>query len=139
MACVIEMNAAATRAQLPFLTDQIPGIGGSLKARPEDFFVQELPLYEPSGEGEHVYVEFQKIGMTTFDAIDRIARVLRVHPRDIGYAGMKDARAITRQIFSIPGTTEQAVMGLKIPNIEPLWAARHGNKLRLGHLAGNRF
>jgi tRNA pseudouridine13 synthase len=98
-----------------------------------------LPLYEPSGEGEHVYAEFQKIGMTTFDAIDRIARVLHVHPRDIGYAGMKDARAITRQIFSIPGTTEQAVMGLKIPNLEPLWAARHGNKLRLGHLAGNRF
>jgi tRNA pseudouridine13 synthase len=133
------MNAHAARAQLPYFTESIPGIGGSLKNRPEDFFVQELPLYEPSGEGEHVYGEFQKIGMTTFDAIDRIAKALRVHPRDIGYAGMKDARAITRQIFSIPGTTEQAVMGLKIPNIEPLWAARHGNKLRLGHLSGNRF
>src|SRR6266566_2650468 len=124
---------------LPYLTSNIPGIGGTLKTRPEDFFVQELPLYEPSGQGEHVYAEFQKIGLSTFDAIDRIGRALYVQSRDIGYAGLKDARAITRQIFSIPNTTEAAVMKLKIPNIEPLWAARHGNKLRLGHLAGNRF
>jgi tRNA pseudouridine13 synthase len=124
---------------LPYLTQDIPGIGGSIKNRAEDFFVQELPLYEPSGEGEHVYAEFQKIGLSTFDAIDRIGRALYVSSRDIGYAGMKDARAITRQIFSIPNTTEDAVMKLKLPGIEPLWAARHGNKLRLGHLAGNRF
>jgi len=124
---------------LPYLTQDIPGIGGSIKNRAEDFFVQELPLYEPGGEGEHVYAEFQKIGLSTFDAIDRIGRALYVSSRDIGYAGMKDARAITRQIFSIPNTTEEAVMKLKLPGIEPLWAARHGNKLRLGHLAGNRF
>src|SRR6266516_521472 len=124
---------------LPYLTKDIPGIGGSIKNRAEDFFVQELPLYEPSGEGEHVYAEFQKVGLSTFDAIDQIGRALYVSSRDIGYAGMKDARAITRQIFSIPNTTEEAVMKLKLPNIEPLWAARHGNKLRLGHLAGNRF
>jgi tRNA pseudouridine13 synthase len=124
---------------LPYLTSEIPGIGGTLKSRPEDFFVQEVPLYEPSGVGEHVYAEFQKIGLSTFDAIDKIGRALYVQSRDIGYAGMKDARAITRQIFSIPNTTEAAVMKLKIPDLEPLWAARHGNKLRLGHLAGNRF
>src|SRR5205823_10871370 len=104
---------------LPYLTSNIPGIGGTLKTRPEDFFVQELPLYEPSGQGEHVYAEFQKIGLSTFDAIDRIGRALYVQSRDIGYAGLKDARAITRQIFSIPNTTEAAVMKLKIPNIEP--------------------
>jgi len=124
---------------LPYLTQDILGIGGTIKTRAEDFFVQELPLYEPSGQGEHVYAEFQKIGLSTFDAIDRIGRALYVSSRDIGYAGLKDARAITRQIFSIPNTTEEAVMKLKLPNIEPLWAARHGNKLRLGHLAGNRF
>src|SRR6266480_6901163 len=124
---------------LPYLTQDIPGIGGLIKNRAEDFFVQELPLYEPSGQGEHVYAEFQKVGLTTFDAIDQIGRALYVSSRDIGYAGMKDARAITRQILSIPNTTEEAVMRLKLPDIEPLWAARHGNKLRLGHLAGNRF
>src|SRR4051812_40028172 len=137
MGFVIEYHPFAMA--LPYFTQDIPGIGGSIKNRAEDFFVQELPLYEPSGQGEHVYAEFQKIGLTTFDAIDRIGRALYVSSRDIGYAGLKDARAITRQIFSIPNTTEEAVMKLKLPNIQPLWAARHGNKLRLGHLAGNRF
>jgi len=123
---------------LPYLTD-FPGVGGVIKARPEDFFVQEIPLYEPSGEGEHVYCEFQKINLTTFDAIHRIADALRISSRDIGYAGMKDANAISRQIFSIFGTTPEAVMNLRLPDIQVQWAARHGNKLRLGHLAGNRF
>jgi tRNA pseudouridine13 synthase len=124
---------------LPYLTRDFPGVGGSIKQRPEDFFVQEVPLYEPSGEGEHVYAEVQKVGLTTFDAINKIADALRISSRDIGYAGLKDARAITRQVFSIPGVREQDVMGLHIPNMTIQWAARHGNKLRLGHLAGNRF
>jgi tRNA pseudouridine13 synthase len=125
--------------ELPYFTTDFPGIGGAIKERPEDFFVQELPLYEPSGEGEHVYAEVQKVGLTTFEAIKRIADALNVSSRDIGYAGLKDAHAITRQIFSIPGTTEQAVMNLRFPNLTIQWAARHGNKIRLGHLAGNRF
>ncbi len=124
---------------LPFLTGDFPGIGGSIKQRPEDFFVQEIPLYEPSGQGEHVYCEIEKIGLSTFDAIDRIAQALNVDPRDVGYAGLKDANAITRQIFSIAGTTESAIMNLHVPKMSVQWAARHGNKLRLGHLRGNRF
>jgi tRNA pseudouridine13 synthase len=126
---------------LPPLTKDFPGIGGSLKGRPEDFFVQEIPLYEPSGAGEHVYCEIQKVGLTTFDAVNRVADALRVPTNDIGYAGLKDARAVTRQVLSIRGTTEDAVMGVsgRIPGLTVLWAARHGNKLRLGHLAGNRF
>src|SRR5438105_1408463 len=125
--------------ELPYLTTDFPGIGGALKQRAEDFFVQEIPLYEPSGEGEHVYAEVQKVGMTTFEAIKRIADTLHVSSRDIGYAGLKDAHAITRQVFSIPDTTEQAVMNLRIPDLTIQWAARHGNKIRLGHLKGNRF
>ena len=124
--------------ELPYVSD-FPGVGGVIKQRPEDFFVQDLPLYEPSGSGEHVYCEIQKARISTFEAIDRIARALDVHPRDIGYAGMKDAQAVTRQVFSIPGTTESAVMALQVPDLSVLWAARHGNKLRLGHLWGNRF
>jgi len=124
---------------LPYLTRDFPGIGGKIKSRAEDFFVQEIPLYETSGEGEHVYCEIQKVGLTTFDAVHRIAAALGVSSRDIGYAGLKDARAISRQILSIWGTSEEAVMGLKIPDIAVQWAARHGNKLRLGHLEGNRF
>lgn len=124
---------------LAYLTKDFPGVGGAIKRRAEDFFVQEVPLYEPSGEGEHVYCEIQKVETTTFQAIDRIARALNVPARDIGYAGMKDAHAVTRQVLSIRGTTEQAVMGLNWPDLTVQWAARHGNKLRLGHLAGNRF
>ena len=125
---------------LPYLTPQLPGVGGVIKERPEDFFVQEIPLYEPSGEGEHVYVEIQKIGLTTFEAINRLADALNVSSRDIGYAGMKDAHAITRQVFSIVGTTPEAAMSTPLPDgMTVQWASRHGNKLRTGHLAGNRF
>lgn len=123
---------------LPYL-NSFPGIGGVIKQRPEDFFVQELPLYEPGGEGEHVYVEVQKVGLSTFDAINRLADLLHVSSRDIGFAGMKDAQAVTRQIFSIHGTTEERAMSVRLPNLAVQWAVRHGNKLRLGHLSGNRF
>jgi tRNA pseudouridine13 synthase len=124
---------------LPNLTKDFPGVGGVIKQRDEDFFVQEIPLYEPSGEGEHVYCEIQKVGLTTFDALHRLAGALDIASRDIGYAGLKDARAITRQIFSIPRVTPEAVMALQLPGMQIYWAARHGNKLRLGHLRGNRF
>src|SRR5438552_13613144 len=107
---------------LPHLSKDIPGIGGTIKNRAEDFFVQELPLYEPSGQGEHVYCEIQKIGITTFEAIDRIARALNVSPRGIGYAGMKDANAVTRQSLSILDTTPEAVMALNLEGISMLWA-----------------
>jgi tRNA pseudouridine13 synthase len=124
---------------LPHCTPDLPGVGGSIKQRPEDFFVQEIPLYEPAGQGEHVYCEIEKIGLSTFETIDRVARALNVSPRDIGYAGLKDAAAITRQLFSIRGADESAVMNLHLPQMSVKWAARHGNKLRLGHLGGNRF
>src|SRR5262245_11226515 len=84
---------------LPYVTNDFADIGGVIKQRPDDFFVQELPLYEPSGQGEHVYAEIQKVGMSTFDAIERIAYELGVSSRDIGYAGMKDTHAITRQVL----------------------------------------
>ena len=124
---------------LPYLTRDFPGIGGTLKQRAEDFFVQEIPLYEPSGAGEHVYAEIQKVGLTTFDAVNRIAAALNVSPRDVGFAGLKDAKAISRQIISIPLVSEEAVMKLNVPGVTVQWAARHGNKLRLGHLKANRF
>ncbi len=124
---------------LPLSTPTLPGVGGVIKARSEDFFVQEIPLYEPSGDGEHVFCEIEKVGIPTFTAIDWIARGLDVPTREIGYAGMKDAKAVTRQTLSIWGTTPEAVMGLRLQGLKVLWAARHGNKLRLGHLAGNRF
>lgn len=125
--------------QLPYATADAPGIGGTLKARPEDFYVQELPAYEPSGEGEHVLMEVQKIGLSTFDAVDKLAEALKVSRLDIGYAGMKDRHAVTRQMFSVRGVSPESAMAVRTPQLSVLWAARHGNKLRLGHLRGNRF
>jgi tRNA pseudouridine13 synthase len=106
---------------------------------PETFFVEEIPAYLPSGEGDHTYVWIEKRNLTTLDAINRLARVLGVENRDVGYAGMKDRRATTRQWLSLPGVDparaqEAAVEGLRI-----LATSRHRNKLRVGHLHGNRF
>jgi len=123
----------------PYLTPDIPGIGGVFKESPEDFLVTEIPLYEPCGTGEHSYLFFEKRGITTLEAIHRIAKAIGVQQRDIGYAGMKDAKGITRQTLSIPRVAPDILMALKISGITMLSAKLHNNKLRLGHLAGNRF
>lgn len=122
-----------------FLTADIPGIGGVIKETPEDFRVEEIPLYLPSGEGEHLYFTFEKRGITTLEAIRRIAGAVGASEREIGYAGMKDARALTVQTISIPRVRPESLLGLDKPGIRPISAIRHGNKLRLGHLKGNRF
>jgi len=122
-----------------YLTQNIPGTGGTLKSRYEDFVVEEVPLYEPSGEGEHVYFQIEKRGIPTFEALRRVARVLHVRPRDIGYAGLKDARAVTRQVLSVAGVSEAQVQSLCVPALDITWVSRHRNKLKLGHLKGNRF
>jgi tRNA pseudouridine13 synthase len=122
-----------------YLTADIPGIGGVIKESPEDFRVEEIPLYLPCGEGEHVYFTFEKRGLTTLDALRKISRELQMPDREMGYAGMKDARAVTVQTVSIPRIDPQRLLELEIPGIKPLAAVRHRNKLRLGHLAGNRF
>ena len=117
------------------------GIGGRLRERFEDFLVEELPLYEPSGEGEHVYLFVEKRGMATLEMVRLIARHFGVRPRDVGYAGLKDKRAITRQMLSVwmPGRTIEDVPSLDDDRVAILWADRHTNKLRRGHLKGNRF
>ena len=106
---------------------------------PEDFIVEELPLYEPSRTGTHTYFAIRKRNLSTIEAINRIARELRIHTRDIGYAGLKDKNAITTQVLSVEGITPERVLRLEQPAIEILWAERHTHKLRVGHLRGNRF
>lgn len=124
---------------LPYLTADLPGIGGQLKTEPEDFYVEEIPLYAPAGQGQHVYVEIEKRGLSTYVAIKMIARALNISPGDIGHAGLKDAQAVTRQTLSIDRVTPEVVAALNIPNIRILRVNRHHNKLKIGHLAGNRF
>ena len=124
---------------LPYLTAEIPGIGGVIKALAADFQVTEIPLYQPCGSGEHTYALIEKSGITTLEAIRRLARALQLQEREIGYAGMKDSRGITRQTISLPRVSPERLQELTIPGLTILSAQRHTNKLRLGHLAGNRF
>ena len=124
---------------MPYLTTDQPGIGGRLKVEPEDFVVEEVPLYLPSGQGQHVYFEIEKRGLSTNAAKRKIARALGVSPHAIGYAGLKDAQAVTRQTLSIDGIAPEAVETLDFPNIKILHVSRHQNKLKVGHLSGNRF
>jgi len=122
-----------------YLTAHIPGTGGVFKEADEDFLVTEIPAYLPCGDGEHLYVEIEKRGITTLEAIRRIGRALNLPEREIGYAGMKDSRGVTRQTFSLPRIRPEAALELDIPGIRILRALRHRNKLKLGHLRGNRF
>jgi tRNA pseudouridine13 synthase len=124
---------------LPYLTDNYPGIGGRLKVEPEDFFVEEIPLYQPSGEGQHVYVEIEKRGLSTNAAKKMIAHALNISSNAIGYAGLKDARAVTRQTLSINNVVPAIIEALNFPNIKILRVNCHQNKLKVGHLSGNRF
>jgi len=123
----------------PYLTSDIPGTGGVIKEFPEDFIVTEIPAYEPCGSGEHLYLAIEKCGITTLEAIRRIAGRLRVSDRDVGYAGMKDAVGVTRQTISLQGVKPAAALALELDGIKICSAVQHSNKLKPGHLKGNHF
>ena len=136
---IVDSNKAVDQLGLPYLTADLPGVGGGIKREADDFVVEELPLYEPSGEGTHTYFGIEKRGLTTLAAIDLIAKALGKAARDLGYAGLKDARAVTRQTLSIEHVDPRQVEALDLPRIKIVWVNRHRNKLKLGHLRGNRF
>jgi tRNA pseudouridine13 synthase len=117
-----------------------------IKTSAEDFVVQEIPAYEPCGDGDHLFIRFTKVHMTTDAAIGAFARALGVKARDVGAAGMKDRIAVTEQTISVPfapGRDEQAMKFVHEGNggerITVHEARRHTNKLKTGHLRGNRF
>jgi len=125
---------------LPFLTADLPGTGGVLRSRDEDFVVDEELPYPASGTGEHVFVRIEKRGLTTRFAAAQIAKALGIAERDIGIAGMKDRHAVTRQWLSLPPpVTPEAASALALDGITVLEAVRHGHKLRTGHVRRNRF
>ncbi len=124
---------------LPLLTADLAGIGGAIKQYDEDFIVEEAPLYAACGQGTHTYFLIEKRGLATLPAISHIARTLGRQARDIGYAGLKDAHGVTRQWLSIEHVPPERVAALTLARIAILSVNRHTNKLKLGHLAGNRF
>jgi tRNA pseudouridine13 synthase len=124
---------------MQLMTPDLPGTGGLHKATPEDFVVDELPAYAPSGEGGHTFLRIEKRGLTTAEAIARLCRALGAAPKDAGAAGQKDRQALTRQWISLPAIDPAAALAASAEGVRVLEAARHGHKLRTGHLAGNRF
>lgn len=124
---------------LPYLTSEWPGCGGRARVEPEDFVVEEVPAYAPSGAGEHLYLWIEKRAVDTPKVVRALSAALGVPEREIGYAGLKDRWAVTRQLFSVPARVEEKVSGFALEGAQVLWTKRHGNKLRSGHLRGNRF
>ena len=133
------MKSCGNFDALPFLTAHLPGVGGVLKREIGDFVVEEIPAYEPSGEGEHLFLWIEKRDVAGEELLRHVARRLAISPGDVGSAGLKDRRAITRQWISVSARCEPAISQIATDRIEVLHTARHGNKLRTGHLRGNRF
>jgi tRNA pseudouridine13 synthase len=121
------------------ITEYLPGVGGLCRVQLEDFYVEEMPLYPPSGAGQHTLFEIEKRGLDTPGAIRLLARELDISSRIIGCAGLKDAHAISRQRLSVEGIAPERLMAIQYPQLKVLWAERHRNRLKIGHLRGNRF
>lgn len=126
---------------VPYVTASIPALGGRIRSTPEDFCVDERPLYLPCGEGEHLYIKITKRGLSTPDLVMRLSSQLHVKAQTIGVAGLKDAQAVTTQMVSLQGVKADAVAALatdeRLLSVEVL--GRHRNRLRKGHHAGNHF
>ncbi|RMH88364.1 tRNA pseudouridine(13) synthase TruD [Lysobacter pythonis] len=118
-----------------------PSLRARMRAAPEDFFVEELDAFEPSGSGEHLLLTVEKRGMNTAFAAQRIARWAGVADSAIGYAGLKDRHAVTRQRFSVwlPKKVAPDTAALDGDDFKMLSAHWHARKLPRGALAGNRF
>lgn len=118
-----------------------PPVAARIKAVPEDFLVDELAAEPASGQGEHLHLWIEKRGLATTDVAHRLARWAGVAPVAVGYAGMKDKQAVTRQRFTVhlPGREAPEPGALEGDGLRVLGVARHARKLPRGGLAGNAF
>src|SRR5262249_8077732 len=116
----------------PLVTADLPGVGGRIKSDVEDFEVEELPAYEPSGAGDFVYLWMEKRDMGAEYCTRQIAKRLDAPIGEIGSAGLKDRRAVTRQWVSVPAAVESRLANLEGDGIRVLKTSRHTNKLRPG-------
>ena len=114
---------------------------GVLKANPEDFVVVEDLGFEPDGEGEHILVRILKNGCNTRFVADALAKFLKIHAREVSFAGQKDKHAVTEQWLCarVPGNAMPDLSKFELEGCKVLEYARHKRKLRLGALKGNAF
>ena len=131
---------------LPYSTEGLPGVGGQLRAAPDTFIVEEIPLYEASGAGQHLYVNVTKEELTTREVQRGLAEAFDLPYRAVGFAGMKDKYARATQTFSLlVGHVDESFLeaapdriGAKTP-VTVNWVRLHRNKIKKGHLLGNCF
>lgn len=109
------------------------------KQTPRDFVVEELPLYEFSGDGEHLVLFVRKKSLSTLELVSIIAKYLGIKNKEIGYAGLKDKHAMTKQYISVHKKYEEAMDNFSHEDIKVRSKTYHNNKIKLGHLKGNRF
>ena len=137
------MTTLTATAALAYLTEDMPGTGGIIRQRPDDFCVEEQPLEDLAGKGEHLYLYIEKRKATTIDVARRLAKLFRVSRQSVSYAGLKDKHAVTRQQFSIhlPDASDDQKLLARInyTKLNLLWSDRHTRKLRRGQLKCNRF
>lgn len=123
----------------PLLTADLPGLGGRIKTQAEDFEVEEVPAYTPSGQGDYLYLWVEKREMGAEFFTRQVARRLDIPVGEVGSAGLKDRHAVTRQMISVPAACEPNLATLDGDGLRVLSVSRHTNKLKPGHLRGNRF
>jgi tRNA pseudouridine13 synthase len=121
------------------VTSSLSGTGGVLRTLPEDFRVEELPLYLPQGHGSHAYALVEKRNLTTRDLVLALMRE-GLKEKEIGVAGLKDKVAVTQQWLSVPNKHAGAFEAVeRLEGVKVLETSRHQNRLGMGHLTGNRF
>ncbi|HKT26729.1 tRNA pseudouridine(13) synthase TruD [Dyella sp.] len=118
-----------------------PPLTGTLRSIPEDFRVEEILGYEPDGEGEHAFLWVEKREANTDWVARELARFAGVSPMHVGYAGLKDRHAVTRQAFTVqlPGKADPDWNAFPHAEVKVLSSTRHKRKLKRGALRGNRF
>jgi tRNA pseudouridine13 synthase len=128
---------------LPYITPDIIGIGGIIRSKPDLFWVEEIPAYDPIGYGDHIYVNITKQEKTTRETQIELANLFNLRRENVGHAGLKDKHAISTQTFSLlmPRDDPEEVKGLIESNLGFTlnWVKRHPKKLRSGHLKGSKF
>lgn len=118
-----------------------PSGTGKLRFRPEDFWVNEVLGFEPSGTGEHAFLQIQKRGENTGYVADQLAKFAGVSSRDVSYAGLKDRHAVATQWFSVwlPGKPDPDWSSFETESVSIVRNLRHSKKLKRGALSGNEF
>ncbi len=123
-----------------YITSQ-KGIGGKIRTKYEDFYVEEIPESEPSGTGPNTWFFIEKIGRDTLEVVLDVARELHIDRKRMGFAGMKDKRAVTRQWLCVANSEVDEIEKLKdkLYKVEILKIIQNEKKLRIGQLIGNKF